>query len=306
MRVIFFGTAEFAVPSLERLAASRHRVVLCVTQPDRPQGRGLKPEPSPVKQAAARLNIPTAQPERLTLEPLGAHEADIGVLAAYGQIVRRDVLDRFPLGMVGVHPSLLPKYRGAAPVAWALLNGEPRTGMTIFRMNERLDAGEILAQEPVEIEPREDAAALTARLAGLGGELAVRVLDAAERGALRPAAQDDGAATYAPKLSKTQGRIDWNAPAAVIERLVRGTAPWPGAATTWRGEPLKIVRAEAAPGAGGHAPGTVVQAGPDALVIAAGEGALAVTEVQPAGRRKQSVREFLTGHRVNIGERIGE
>ena len=304
MRVTFFGTAEFAVPSLERLAASRHRVVLCVTQPDRPQGRGLKLEPSPVKQAADRLELPTIQPERLTPEAIGAHPADIGVLAAYGQIVGPEVLGRFAHGMVGVHPSLLPKYRGASPVAWALLNGETRTGMTIFRMNERLDAGQILAQEPVEIEPHEDAAALTARLARLGAELAVRVLDAAEQGAWRPAAQDEGAATYAPKLSKAQGRIDWNAPAAVIERLVRGTAPWPGAATAWRGEPLKIVRAEAKPGTAGQAPGTIVQAGPDMLVVAAGEGALAVTEVQLAGRRKQSVREFLTGHKVMDGERF--
>lgn len=306
MRVIFFGTAEFAVPSLERLVTSGHRVVLCVTRPDRPQGRGLKPEPSPVKQAAERLHIAVVQPERLTTDALRGHAADIGVLAAYGQIVRRDVLEGFSRGMVGVHPSMLPKYRGAAPVAWALLNGETRTGLTIFQMNERLDAGDILLQKLVDIEPHEDAAALTARLARLGGELAVRALDAAERGSAHLVPQDDGQASYAPKLSKTQGRIDWNAPAAVIERMVRATTPWPGAVTAWRGEPLKIVRAALAPAIGSKPPGAVMQAGPDALIVATGEGALAVTELQPAGRRRLSAREFLAGYKVQVGDRFGD
>ena len=304
MRAAFFGTSEFAVPTLERLAASRHSVVLCVTQPDRPQGRGLKPEPSPVKQAAVRLGIPLAQPERLTIQALSGHAADIGVLASYGQIVRREVLEAFPRGMVGVHPSLLPKYRGAAPIAWALLNGETRTGLTIFQMNERLDAGEILLQEPVDAEPREDAAALTARLAALGGELAVRALDEAERGSLRPAAQDEARAGYAPKLTKAQGQIDWAASAAVIERQVRALTPWPGAVTLWRGEPLKIVRATAAAATAGTLPGALIQAGPDTLVVATGEGAVAISDVQPAGRRKQTVREFLTGRKMQAGDRF--
>jgi methionyl-tRNA formyltransferase len=305
MRVIFFGTAEFAVPSLERLARSTHEVALCVTQPDRPQGRGLKREPSPVKRTAERLGIPLAQPERLDARMCEGRAAEVGVVAAYGQLVKRDVLEAFPQGMLGVHPSLLPKYRGAAPVAWALLNGETRTGLTIFRMNERLDAGEILLQEPAVVEPEEDAAGLTARLASLGAETLVRALDALAEGGARPVPQDEAQATYAPKLTKAQGRIDWTQPAEAIARLVRATNPWPGAVSAFRGESLRIWRAAVggAPRAG-QVPGTVVDVEPDRLIIAAGGGTLVITELQPAGRRRLSAREFLAGHRVKIGDRF--
>ena len=309
MKVIFFGTAEFAVPSLERLARSPHQVVLCVTQPDRPQGRGLKHQPSPVKQSAERLGLPIEQPERLDPRVCEGRAADIGVVAAYGQLIPRSVLGRFPRGMVGVHPSLLPKYRGAAPVAWAILNGETRTGLTIFQMDERLDAGEILLQEPLAIEPREDTTALTARLAALGAEVVVRVLDALAEGRLRPVPQDESQASEAPKLTKAQGRIDWSRPAEVLERQVRALSPWPGAVTAYRSEPLRPWRVEAAGPASfasqsEAAGGTVVEAGPDRLAVAAGGGILEIVELQPAGRRRQSAREFLAGHRIKIGDRF--
>lgn len=307
MRVIFFGTSEFAVPSLERLARSSHEVALCVTPPDRPQGRGLRREPSPVKRAAERLGLPLAQPERLDARACEGRAAEVGVVAAYGRLVARGVLDAFPRGMVGVHPSLLPKYRGAAPVAWALLNGETRTGLTIFRMNERLDAGELILQEPVAIEPQEDAAALTARLASLGAETLVRALDALAGGRARLKPQDDSQATYAPKLTKEQGRIDWAQPAGAIARLVRAMSPWPGAATAYRGAPLKIWRSAVGDGTprAGQAPGTVVRVEPDRLVVVAGQGAVELLEIQPAGRRRQGVREFLAGHRVQVGDQLG-
>ena len=308
MRVAFFGTSEFAVPSLERLAGSAHEVVLCVTQPDRPQGRGLKLGASPVKQAAQRLGIPVAQLERLTVGALEGRPADVGALASYGQIVKPDVLERFPHGMLGIHPSLLPKYRGAAPVAWALLNGETRTGLTIFKMNERLDAGDMLLQEPVEIGVEEDAAALTARLAALGAEALLRTLDqvASGRAAFRP--QDEAQASYAPKLTKAQGRIDWSQPAAVVVRQVRALTPWPGAATSWRGEPLKVWRAAPgmSPAGGNAAPGTVTGVEAERLTVAAGTGHVELLEVQPAGRRKQTVREFLAGHNVQVGDQLGQ
>src|SRR3989338_2223292 len=257
MRVVFFGTAEFAVPSLERLARSSHEVVLCVTRPDRPQGRGLRHEPSPARRAAQRLGLPLAQPERLDARVCEGRAAEVGALAAHGRLVTRDVLDAFPRGMVGVHPSLLPKYRGAAPVAWALLNGETRAGVTIFRMNERLDAGELILQEPVAIEPQEDAAALTARLALLGAETLVRALDALAGGRARLSPQDDSQATCAPKLTKEQGRIDWGQPAEAIARLVRAMTPWPGAATAWNGEPLKVWRASPRASATSGKPGRI-------------------------------------------------
>lgn len=313
---MFFGTAEFAVPSLERVAAARHEVVLCVTQPDRPQGRGLDRQPSPVKQAAARLGLPLAQPERLEAAPLEALRPEIGVVAAYGQLIPGELLTLAPHGMLGLHPSLLPRYRGAAPVAWALLNGETTTGVTIFRLNERLDAGEIVLQETVAIEPHEDAHALTGRLAQRGAEALVSALELVANGRARFEPQDESQATFAHKLTKTQGRIDWRASAATLERLVRATIPWPGAFTEWRGSPLKVWRAVAGPptnvgGGAGAAPerpavpGTVVRVTDDTLEVATGQGALGLMEVQPAGGRRMRVREFLAGHRPTVGEQLG-
>jgi methionyl-tRNA formyltransferase len=307
MRVIFFGTSDFAVPSLQRLAGSRHEVVLCVTQPDRPQGRGLRRQPSPVKQAAEALNLPLAQPEHLDATICEGRAAAVGALAAYGQMVGPDVLGSFPHGMVGVHPSLLPKYRGAAPVCWAILNGETRTGVSIFKMNERLDAGDILLQESVDILPREDAAALTGRLAVHGADMLLRALDGLAEADIQPRPQDDAEATYAPKLTKAQGAIDWTQPADVIERLVRAMTPWPGATTSWKGEAVKILRAVPRIGEipAGAAPGSVITVESDRLVITAGRGAVEILDVQPAGRRRQSARQFLAGHRLKPGDLLG-
>ena len=307
MRVIFFGTAEFAVPSLEQLVARRHAVVMCVTQPDRPQGRGLKREPSPVKRAAERLGVPLSQPERPRAELFAALHPDVGVVAAYGQLIRRDVLELPPQGMLGVHPSLLPRYRGAAPVAWALLQGETTTGVTIFRLNERLDAGDIVFQQTLGVEPKESAEALTGRLATAGAQALLQALDLMALGRAPFQAQDESGASFAPKLTKAQGRIEWSLPAAMIERLIRATAPWPGASTDWRGGLLKIVAASAGKAALHQAPpGTVVAAGGETLTVVTGQGTLDLLEVQPAGKRRMSVQEFLAGHRIKVGERLGD
>ena len=307
MRVIFFGTSAFAVPSLTRIAASGHQLVMCVTQPDQPQGRGLRLEPSPVKRAAQALGVPIAQPQRLSAEPFAALDPEVGVLAAYGQLIRRDALDLPRHGILGVHPSLLPKYRGAAPVAWALLNGDTKTGVTIFRLNERLDTGQILLQEPADIEPREDAGALTDRMAQRGATMLLQALEQLASGAASFHEQDESQASYAPKLTKTQGTIDWRAPAEAIGRLIRATQPWPGASTTWQGEGLKLVRTGAMRADRQDSPisGTVVQVTPEAIWIATGSGTLEILEVQPAGRRRMSVKEFLAGHVVRAGERFG-
>ena len=308
MRVIFFGTSEFAVPSLEHLAASGHHIIMCVTQPDRPQGRGLARESSAVKRAARHLALPLLQPERLQVRLFEDLHPEVGVVAAYGQLIRRELLELPSRGMVGVHPSLLPKYRGAAPVAWALLKGETTTGVTIFRLSERVDAGEVISQRRVAVEPGEDADALTRRLAQLGAQELVSALEAMSAGRATFTPQDESTASLAPKLTKAQGRIDWRKPAAAIERLVRAVVPWPGATTDWRGAPLKVWRAtlRTEEASSPHpAPGTVVQLTPDALSVATGQGILDLREVQPAGRRRMSVNAFLAGHPVHVGERFG-
>ena len=308
MRVIFFGTAEFAVPSLEQLVAHQHTILLCVTQPDRPQGRGRSPAPSPVKRAALRLGLALSQPERLARRVCDGLHPELGVVVAYGQLIRTEVLGLPTHGMAGVHPSLLPKYRGAAPIAWALLNGETATGVTIFRLCERLDAGEIIAQEPVAIEPAEYAEALTKRLAYAGAAALVRAVGAIAAGQATFTPQDDSQASFAPKLTKAQGRIDWQASAQMIERLVRATVPWPGATTSWHGESLKIWRASvgiASTRSVDRSPGTVLQVETDALSVATGQGRLDITGVQPAGRRRMSMQEFLAGHPVRVGEHFG-
>ena len=309
MRVVFFGTSEFAVPSLEQLVARGHAVVLCVTQPDRPRGRGLTVEPSPVKEAADRLHLPLAQPERLEAMTVQAlpQGVDAGVVAAYGQLIRPAVLAGPTHGILGVHPSLLPKYRGAAPVAWALLNGETETGVTIFRLNDRLDAGEILVQERAAIEPHEDAGTLTQRLALVGAAALLQALELIEQGRVVPVPQRDEEASFAPKLTKAQGRIDWSAPSERIVRLIRGTSPWPGASTEWHGNTLKILSASAeqAETEAADRPGTIVSVKDGTLVVSTGQGRLQITEVQPPGRRRMSVREFLAGHHIEVGDQLG-
>lgn len=308
MRVIFFGTGAFAVPSLEQLAARGHAIVACVTQPDRPQGRGLTPQPSPVKHAAMRLRLAVAQPERLQRAPFERLAPALGVAADYGQLIRRDVLALPPHGVLGVHPSLLPKYRGAAPVQWALLNGETTTGVTVYRLDERMDAGEILCQRAVAIEPSEDAAALTQRLARVGAEELLRAIELIASGRATFTPQEESCASLAPKLTKAQGRIDWRASAEAIGRLVRAMAPWPGAVTTWQGRMLKLwaVSVTGAGEADGDVePGTVVHVSDEVMRIATSCGTVAVTALQLAGGRRMPIRDFLIGHPVRVGEKFG-
>ena len=305
MRVIFFGTSAFAVPSLDALVQHRHQVVMCVTQPDRPQGRGLASEPSPVKRAAQRLTLPLSQPQRPTAELVAGVQPDLGVVIAYGQLIRPPLLALPAHGMIGVHPSLLPRYRGAAPVAWAILGGETMTGVSIFRLSERLDAGEVILQQREAIDPHEDAERLTERLSRVGAQLLVQACEQIAAGTAHAAPQDEAAASVAPKLTKAQGLIDWNQPATAIERQIRALAPWPGAAAQWEHQLLKIWKADARPEATDAPPGTVVHADPEGLVVATGQGTLMLTDVQPAGKRRMSVREFLAGHHVRIGARFG-
>ncbi len=303
--MIFFGTSAFAVPSLERLVASGHAVVLCVTQPDKPKGRGLNVEASPVKQAALKLSVPLAQPERLKRESLGPVQADIGVVAAYGQLIRRDVLDLPAQGILGVHPSLLPRHRGAAPVAWALLNGDPLTGVTIFRLNERLDAGPMLRTQAYPVHETDTTETLTERLALFGADQLILTLSDIAEGLAKDAPQDDSAATLAPKLTKEQSRIHWKKDAPAIARQVRALWPWPGALTELGDTRLKIASAEALPVNASGPPGTVLQASAAGLDIAAGSGVVRIRELQPAGKRRMSAAAFLAGHPIAPGTCLG-
>jgi methionyl-tRNA formyltransferase len=305
-RVVFFGTPEFAVPSLRALLDGPDAVVGVVCQPDRPAGRGQKLQAPPVKALAARHGIAVAQPTKLKSgefpDQLAAWRPDLAVVAAYGRILPLPILATPRLGCINVHASLLPRHRGAAPVQWAVLDGDAETGVTIMRMNERMDEGDILLQRATPIGPDETAGALQARLAVLGAAALMDALAALHAGTLTATPQDHTRATLAPMIRKEQGAIDWARPAAVIARQVRGFHPWPSAYTTLRGRLLKVHAARAE--AGGGEPGRVVAVG-DRVRVATGAGVLAIETLQLEGRRALAARDFARGVGLTVGERLG-
>lgn len=309
MQIIVFATSAFAVPSLEQLVAHHQSVVLCVTQPARPQGRGLRVLPSAVKSAALRLGLAVEEPRDLcaALPSLRRYAPDLGVVVAYGRLIPPELLSWPRHGLLGVHPSLLPRYRGASPMARAILNGDATTGVTIFRLNERLDAGDIACQREVAMAPRETAETLSERLSHLGAELLLETVERLEQGATAFHPQDDSRATDAPKVTKAEGRIDWGAGADAIHRLVRAAVPWPGAYTTWKEGSLKVWTTRYNTQAlfpQGRA-GEVLRIAPDGITVRAGDGVLVIEELQPAGRRRMTVREFLAGHPIQVGDILG-
>ena len=308
MKIAFFGTPAFAVPSLERLVAAGERVVLAVTQPDRPRGRGQRLQPPPVKAAAGNHGIPVAQPERARDPALAARVAasgaDVGVVVAYGQILPDALLATPRHGVVNVHASLLPRYRGAAPIQRAVIAGERETGITMIRLVRELDAGPMLASASRPIAGHETSADVERDLSAMGAELLVDTVRAIGEGRAREQPQDHALATYAPRLTREDGRIDWTRPAGTVHDLVRGLHPWPPAFTFLDGSRYLIRRTapESAPLAGpapAAPPGTIVEARGDRLHVACGAGtALSVLEIQPEGRRAQSARDFLAGRRI--------
>ncbi len=304
MRVLFYGTPAFALPTLRRLL-DRHTVVGVVTQPDRPAGRGQRPRSSPVKQLATGAGLPVLQPARLrdagSAEPLRAFDPEVAVVVAFGQILPRAVLDVPRRGSINVHASLLPHYRGAAPVAWAIIRGERETGVTTFLMNEGMDTGPILLQRAVAIGHDETAGELAGRLAELGADLLLETLDRLE--AITPTPQDDTAATFAPRLRKEDGVLDWTRPAGELAALVRGVNPWPGASTRTPAGRLVIWRARPVAGAG--EPGILVHAG-ETLCVGTGAGLLEPLEVQPENRRAMSWATYLRGARLGPGAPLGQ
>lgn len=309
--VAFFGTPEFALPALEHLLASPHRVRCVVTRPDRPAGRGQHLQPPPVKLAATAAGIPVLQPEELTdpqfLSALGAFGAELGVVVAYGKILPEAVLDLFPRGMINIHASLLPKYRGAAPVQRAILAGESETGVTLIRIVPALDAGPILASARRPIGSDETSGEVERDLAQMGASLLITCLDDLEAGRLRAVPQNEAEATYAPRLAKAEALLDWTKRADVVHNQVRALQPRPGAYSFLDGVRHLVVqtrpiRRAPAPDAD---PGRVLVADGDDLVVAAGEAtAVQILRIQPEGRRVMTAREFLAGHRLPPGARF--
>ena len=307
MRLIFLGTPAFAVPTLERIVEAGHQVLTVVTQPDRPRGRGQHPAPPPVKEAALRLNLPVYQPERVrrpeAVEHLRALAIEAMVVVGYGQIIPQTVIDLAPLGIINVHGSLLPKYRGAGPIQWAIIKGETRTGVTTMRIDAGLDTGDMLLKAETEIGPEETAVELGQRLAIMGANLLVQTLDGLVRGTITPQPQNPAEATLAPLLKKEDGVIDWAWPATVIHNRVRGLQPWPGAGTSFRGQALHIWRSRPRPEQGG-APGRFVSLKPP--VVSCGADALELVEVQMEGRKRMAAADFVNGQRLTDNDRLGE
>ena len=306
MRIVFFGTPEFAVASLRALIRERFTLAGVVTQPDKPQGRSRSTlVPPPVKVAAMEAGIQVLQPARpvgdLFLASLRRLEADLGVVVAYGHILRREVLDAPTLGMINVHASLLPRFRGAAPIQHAILAGDRETGISIMRMEEGLDSGPVLLRLSTPMADGETAGTLTTRLASLGAAALVEALSHLSAGTATAQPQDSATATYAPKISRESARLDWSRDAAALERQVRAFDPVPGAWASLGGVPVKLFGGM--PAVGGGEPGSVLAAS-DRLVIAAGSGAIAVSEVQPAGRNRLTVEEWVRGRGITPGSRF--
>ncbi len=302
------GTPHFAVPTLERLATSRHEVLAVVTNPDRPKGRGRKLAAPPVKEKALERGLAILQPESAQDPALHAALADLApdlfVVVAFS-ILPKALLAVPRIGSVNLHPSLLPAYRGAAPIVWAVANGESETGISTFLLNPRVDAGDLLIQRRVAIGADETAGELEARLCPLGADMVLETVDGLEAGTLSPLPQDKRGVTRAPKLNKEDGRIDWSLPAQHIRNRIRGFNPFPGAFTTHGGQQLKIHRAQQVDGAGPA--GQVLQADRgNGLVVACGQDALCLESVQPAGKAPMASSAFLLGHSIAPGTRLGD
>jgi methionyl-tRNA formyltransferase len=310
MRLLFLGTPEFAVPTLEALVAARHEIAAVVTQPDRPKGRGKEVAAPPVKEAAVRLRLPVHQPERIrtpeSLQWFTSQNADALIVVGYGKIIPQSIIDLPRRGILNVHASLLPKYRGAAPIQWAIASGETRTGVTIMQIDAGLDTGDILAQSETNVGPDETAIDLSPRLAALGAALLVDTLPGIERGTIVRRQQDDARATVAPVLKKEDGKVDWNCGAQTIHNRARGFLPWPGCYTQFRGRLLQIWKTRRANDRGEAPPGRM-QVDRNRLFAACGEGGwLEILELQVEGRKRISAANFLNGQHIGENELFGD
>lgn len=306
MRVIFMGTPDFSVGTLEALIAAGHDVCLAVTQPDKPKGRGKEMQFPPVKETALKHGISVYQPRRIRepecVEELRTYKADVMVVVAFGQILPKEILDMTPYGCINVHASLLPKYRGAAPIQWSIIDGETVTGVTTMQMDEGLDTGDMILKKEVPITEEETGESLHDKLAAAGAKLCVETLKALEDGTAVFEKQGESPTAYAKMLTKELGNIDWSQPAVTIERLVRGLNSWPSAYTHWNGKVMKIWRAKAeGSGAGHEKPGTVVEIGKQDFAVQTKDGILRVYEVQIPGKKRMETGAFLRGNAMEPG-----
>jgi len=303
--LIFMGTPDFAVPSLKALFKSNYNVLMVVTQPDRPKGRGRKVIPPPVKEAAQSFGYDVIQPVSIKdkdfFDTIVRLKPDIFIVVAYGHILPKNILAIPKTGVINLHASLLPKYRGSAPIQWAIINGEKETGVTTMLMDEGMDTGDILLSSKVKITKVDTSATLHDRLSVLGADLLIKTLESFENNDINPIAQDHTNATYAPLLKKGDGRIVWKKNAEHIASFIRGVTPWPGAFTFQDNKRLKIFSAKSVSVEVNDAPGTVIKAFPDELRIATGKGVLSVTEIQGASGKRLLIKDFLMGNQLPPG-----
>jgi len=307
IRVVYMGTPFFAVNALKSIIDDGYNVVGCYTQPDKMQGRSSKLIASPVKECAAAHGIPVFQPEKIRLEEnveeLRSLAPDIIIVAAFGQILPLSILEMPKYGCINIHASLLPRYRGAAPIEWSVINGEKETGVTTMFMAEGLDTGDIIEEAVTEIGAKETAEELRSRLAELGAELILSTMKAVISGDFKRTPQDDSKSNYAVRLSKEMGKADWNLPAVKIERLIRGLRPWPVVYSSLSGRGLKIYAADVVEDMSGE-PGEIIEVGKKNFVVACGEGALRIRMVQPEGKKMMDAASFLNGNKLTVGMRF--
>jgi methionyl-tRNA formyltransferase len=309
MKIIFMGTPDFSVGTLEALIAAGHDVVLAVTQPDKPKGRGKEMQYTPVKECAMKYDIPVYQPLKIReadcITELRKYDADIMVVVAFGQILPKEILEMTKYGCVNVHASLLPKYRGAAPIQWAIIDGEAVTGVTTMQMNEGLDTGDMLLKVEIPIEEKETGGSLHDKLAEAGADLCVETLKGLEEGCITPIPQGETTTSYAKMLDKKLGDIEWNKSAEQIERLIRGLSPWPSAYTMWNDKVMKIWDAKCVSEESESQPGTIVKVGKDAFSVQTGDGLLEIRELQIPGKKRMDAGAFLRGYQIKEGEVLG-
>lgn len=315
MKIVFMGTPDFSVGALEALIEAGHQITAVVTQPDKPKGRGKEVQMTPVKMCAVAHGIPVFQPVKVrepeAVETLRGYDADVFVVAAFGQILSEEILHMPRYGCVNIHASLLPKYRGAGPIQWAVINGEEKTGVTIMQMDKGIDTGDMLMKTEVAIDPHETGDSLHDKLAQAGARLIVEALPKIENGSITPVKQNDEESCYAKMLHKSMGRIDWQKSAKELDCLIRGLISWPGASTVFRGKNLKIWEEEPVPAGDGTAlqepveAGTVAAVDKEAIYVQTGDGILKITSVQPEGKKRMEVKDFLLGYPVKAGEKLG-
>ena len=311
MRIVFMGTPDFSVPALKALVEAGHEVAAVVTQPDRPRGRGKELQMTPVKVQALAYGIPVYQPEKVKdpafVEILRNLQPEVIVVIAFGQILSRDILDLPPYGCINIHASLLPKYRGAAPIQWPVIDGEKETGVTTMMMDVGLDTGDMLEKTIIPLDPKETGGSLFDKLSQAGGPLILSTLEKLKAGTAVRTPQTDEDSTYAKMLTKSLGQIDWSMEAAAIERLIRGLNPWPSAYTFVHGKTLKIWDADVLKeSSDGAAPGQIIRTDPHSLIVAAGEALLSIRELQLEGKKRMDVETFLRGYTIEKGEILGK